>query len=76
MSDKIIEVDARGLTCPLPILRLKKAIQTAATGQQVRLLSTDAGALKDVDSFCRQTGHVLLSSSEDGGAYCFAVKVC
>ncbi len=74
MTSQAIEIDARGLSCPLPILRLRKAIMSAPSGQEVRLTSTDCGAVKDVEAFCRQTGHALLSSAEDGGVYRFTVR--
>jgi tRNA 2-thiouridine synthesizing protein A len=59
------ELDARGLNCPLPILRTKKALAELASGQVLKVLATDPGALKDFQAFSRQTGHELLSHSED-----------
>lgn len=60
------EVDARGLNCPLPILRAKKALSEIASGQTVRVLATDPGAVKDFEAFARQTGNTLLSQQETG----------
>ncbi len=57
------ELDARGLNCPLPILRTKKALTTMNPGQILRVLATDPGSVKDFEAFARQTGHLLLSSA-------------
>lgn len=62
------EVDARGLRCPLPILRAKRALAGLASGQTLRVLTTDPNAVLDFQAFCRQTGHGLLAQDEaDGG---------
>ncbi|MDT3669665.1 MAG: sulfurtransferase TusA family protein [Aromatoleum sp.] len=58
------EVDARGLTCPLPILRTKKMLAEMKPGQIVRVLATDPGSVKDFQAFAKQTGNELLSQSE------------
>ncbi|MDR2688773.1 MAG: sulfurtransferase TusA family protein [Azoarcus sp.] len=58
------EVDARGLSCPLPILRLKKALAELENGQIVRVLATDPASVKDFEAFTRQTGHELLRQEE------------
>ena len=68
------EVDARGLHCPLPILRLKKALADLSGGQVLKLVATDPGSVKDFQAFSRQTGHQLLSSSESNGEYIYFVK--
>ena len=60
------EVDALGLNCPLPILRAKKALSEIASGQTVRVLATDPGAVKDFEAFARQTDNTLLSQQETG----------
>lgn len=54
------EVDARGLNCPLPILRTKKALAELTTGQVVRVLATDPGSVKDFQAFAKQTGNELV----------------
>ena len=59
------ELDARGLNCPLPILRTKKALAELQSGQVLKVLATDPGAVKDFQAFSRQTGHQLLSHAED-----------
>lgn len=58
------EVDARGLNCPLPILRAKKALAEVQSGQTVRVLATDPGSVKDFQAFARQTGNELLAQNE------------
>ncbi|AKU11016.1 MAG: tRNA 2-thiouridine synthesizing protein A [Azoarcus sp.] len=58
------EVDARGLTCPLPILRAKKALAEMSAGQVLRVLATDPGSVKDFQAFARQTGNDLLQQGE------------
>jgi len=58
------EVDARGLTCPLPILRAKKALAEMSAGQVLRVLATDPGSVKDFQAFARQTGNDLLQQAE------------
>lgn len=68
------EVDARGLNCPLPILRAKKALASLAGGQTLRVLATDPGAVKDFAAFARQTGNELLESSQGNGEYIFLIK--
>jgi TusA-related sulfurtransferase len=54
------EVDARGLNCPLPILRAKRALADMQTGQILRIVCTDAGSVRDFQAFCEQTGNTLL----------------
>lgn len=58
------ELDARGLNCPLPILRAKKALTDMQSGQILRIVSTDPGSVKDFQAFCKQTGNELLSQTE------------
>lgn len=72
MADQ--ELDARGLNCPLPILRAKKALGGMAKGQTLRIVATDPGSVKDFQAFAKQTGNQLLESSEAGGEYRFLLK--
>jgi len=65
------ELDAQGLNCPLPILRTKKALSEMSTGQVLRVLATDRGAVKDFEAFAKQTGNQLLASNEDGQVFEF-----
>ena len=67
------ELDARGLNCPLPILRARKALNEMTTGQVLRIVATDPGSVKDFEAFCKQTGNELLSHSE-GPEYTFFMK--
>ena len=60
------EVDAKGLLCPLPILRAKKALSTIQSGQLLRVLATDPGSVRDFQAFSRQTGNELVSQTEGG----------
>lgn len=71
-SDK--ELDARGLNCPLPILRAKKALATMTTGQVLRILATDPGSIRDFQHFARQTGNELLSENSKGEEFEFYLR--
>jgi len=68
------ELDARGLNCPLPILRTKKALGDLQSGQVLKVLATDPGSVKDFQSFSRQTGHELLSHAEASKEFTFFMK--
>ncbi len=68
------ELDARGLTCPLPILRAKKAMNDMRTGETLRVLTTDHGSVKDFAAFCKQTGNNLLSQTEHNKEYEFLIE--
>ena len=68
------ELDARGLNCPLPILRAKKSLSDMRRGQVLKILATDPGSIKDFEAFAKQTGHPLLSSSSTGGEFLFYMK--
>ena len=60
------EVDARGLNCPLPILKAKKALAELQSGELLKVLSTDGGALRDFQAFAKQTGNELLEQTTEG----------
>ena len=68
------ELDARGLNCPLPILRAKKALNDMQSGQVLKILATDPGSVKDFQAFAKQTGNNLLSQAEAGKEYTFFLK--
>jgi len=68
------ELDARGLNCPLPILRAKKALGDLASGQVLRIVATDPGSVKDFEVFCRQTGNELVSSVPGEKEYTFLIR--
>ncbi len=74
MSDYDQELDARGLNCPLPILRAKKALNGMAAGEVLKIISTDPGSVKDFEAFASQTGNELLESTEDGNEFYFMMK--
>ncbi|GAA5180109.1 sulfurtransferase TusA family protein [Niveibacterium umoris] len=59
------DLDVRGLNCPLPILRAKKALAEMHSGEVLRVVATDPGSVRDFQAFCRQTGHELVSSGEN-----------
>lgn len=67
-------LDARGLNCPLPILRTKKALSSMGTGETLAITSTDPGSLKDMQAFCKQTGHELVSSAANQGEFEFLIR--
>ena len=73
-SDFDREVDARGLNCPLPILRAKKALAGLASGQVLRILSTDPGSARDFQAFARQTGHELLRTESGDREWAFYLR--
>lgn len=68
------ELDARKLSCPLPILRAKKSLSQMTSGQVLRIVATDTGAPNDFAEFCRQTGNELLSSVEQDGEFIFLIR--
>lgn len=69
------EVDAKGLACPLPILRAKKALSTIQSGQLLRVLSTDPGSVRDFQAFSRQTGNELVSQTKgDDGVWSHVLR--
>lgn len=74
MTEFASELDARGLNCPLPILKAKKAITALESGQVLKIIATDPGSVKDFEAFAKQTGHELLESAEAGGEYTFMMK--
>jgi len=74
MPDSDFVVDARGLYCPIPILRLAKAFRNAPSGAVAVLLATDPAAVADVEAFCREGGHLLLERNEEAGAFSFRVR--
>jgi tRNA 2-thiouridine synthesizing protein A len=75
MSNYTEELDARGLNCPLPILRAKKALNTLTSGDTLHILATDPGSIKDFESFSKQTGNELLESKEISGEFSFVIKI-
>lgn len=68
------EVDARQLTCPLPLLKAKQGLRNIAIGELIRVLSTDAGSLKDFVSFAYLTGQLLEGFCQQDEYYCFLIR--
>ena len=68
------EIDCRGLNCPLPILKTKKAVDGLSSGQVLKMLATDPGSVNDVQSWSKRTEYTLLEDSEDGGVYSFLIQ--
>ena len=68
------DLDARGLNCPLPILRAKKALNDMQSGQILRITATDPGSVKDFQAFCKQTGNELLSQTEANKEFVVLMK--
>ncbi|HEX2531114.1 MAG TPA: sulfurtransferase TusA family protein [Burkholderiaceae bacterium] len=68
------ELDARGMNCPLPILKTKKALADMSSGQVLRVVATDPGAVRDFQAFAKQTGNELLSQIEENKEFIFFMK--
>ena len=68
------ELDARGLNCPLPILRAKKSLNGMQSGQVLKIVATDPGSVKDFQAFAKQTGNELLSQADAGKEFVFFLK--
>ncbi len=67
-------LDTKGLRCPLPVLKARKALRDVAPGGVLRVLATDPGAVKDFEAFCKTTGNRLIASSEAGGVFTFDIE--
>lgn len=67
-------VDARGLSCPMPIVKTAQVVRTMAPGELVELIATDPGSVKDVVAWCRTTGNELVEQSVDGAEFRFVVR--
>jgi tRNA 2-thiouridine synthesizing protein A len=72
MADQVLDV--KGLNCPLPILRAKKALKDVPMGATLQVIATDPGAVSDFEAFCRTTGNELVESKEDGKVFSFLIK--
>ena len=69
-----VELDTRGLNCRLPILKAKKALTAMASGQVLKVVSTDTGSLRDFAAFAKQTGNELLSQTTEGSDFIHVLK--
>ena len=72
MADQVL--DAKGLNCPLPILKAKKALKSLESGNTLEVLSTDPGSVADFAAFCRTTGNQLLEQNEDSGVWTYLIR--
>jgi len=68
------QLDAKGLICPLPVLKARRSLKPLGVGDVLEIEATDPGSVKDFDHFCETTGHRLISSSEADGIYRFAIE--
>ncbi len=69
-----VELDTRGLNCPLPILKAKKALTAMQSGQVLKVVSTDTGSVRDFAAFAKQTGNELLSQTTEGSDFIHVLK--
>jgi len=67
-------LDTKGMNCPLPILKTKKAIKGLSAGETLEVLSTDPGSVKDMEAFCKSTGNKLLSTNDNDGVYTYEIE--
>jgi tRNA 2-thiouridine synthesizing protein A len=70
----LVEVDATGLACPMPLLKAKRALNAMQVGQRLRVLATDQGTVRDFRVFAEQSGHLLLDSAEVDGVYRYLLE--
>lgn len=71
-ADQILDV--KGLSCPMPLLKTKKAIDGIASGQVLEILGTDPGSRNDLPNWCARSGHEYLGEREESGCFCFYIK--
>ena len=74
MNQVAEKLDARGMNCPLPILKTRKALNQINTGEILEVTASDPGSVKDIASFCEQTGNRLLASNEADDSYVFLIE--
>ncbi len=72
--ESVTDLDVRGLNCPLPRLKAKKALSGIGSGQRLRVLATDPGSVRDFQAFAKQTGHALVEHSESAGEFTFLLQ--
>lgn len=74
MTDKSVLLDARGLRCPMPLLRLKQALHGMGEGDVIEVRTTDPGSVRDFQAFLRQAGHELQEMREEEGGFFFRIR--
>jgi tRNA 2-thiouridine synthesizing protein A len=67
-------IDARGLSCPMPIVKTAQAVKGIPSGAAIELIATDAGSIKDVAAWCKATGNELIEQTSDGAVYRFVIR--
>ncbi|MCJ7731317.1 sulfurtransferase TusA family protein [Candidatus Bathyarchaeota archaeon] len=75
MVEVDVELDAKGMYCPMPIVKLKKATKTMEPGQVLKLVATDPGSARDVPAWANKTGAEILETSEENGEFVFIIRV-
>lgn len=76
MTNVTTKLDVRGLNSPLPILRTRETLKQMQSGEVLQVIATDPGSVKDIESFCNQTGNELLPSPNVDGEYIFLIRKC
>ncbi len=71
-ADKVL--DCKGLSCPMPVLKTKKAIEELKSGQILEMIATDPGSKNDMEAWANRTGNPIVGTKEEGGAYVFFIK--
>jgi tRNA 2-thiouridine synthesizing protein A len=74
MNEEVRILDVKGLNCPMPLLKAKKALNEMSSGEQLKVIATDPGSVRDFEVFCRQSGHPLLCSEESGGTFTYLLQ--
>lgn len=74
MNTNTLTLDCTGLNCPLPILRLSKAVKGLKTGEQLEMIATDPGSVKDMQAWSKQTGNTLVESKQENDKFIFVVE--
>lgn len=74
MDEVATTLDVKGLQCPMPLLKAKKALNDLAPGDLLRVVATDPGSVKDFEVFSRQSGHELLESEDNDGVYSYLLR--
>lgn len=74
MNDVHTTVDAKGLSCPMPIVKTAQAVKTVPAGELIEVLSTDPGSVKDFAAWTRSTGNTIVEQTEADGVYRFVIK--
>jgi tRNA 2-thiouridine synthesizing protein A len=74
LTQAAVVVDARGLSCPMPIVQTAQQIRTVPSGALVEVLATDPGSTSDLAAWCRSTGNELVESAQDGPVYRFVIR--